>query len=691
MLNTIKKLLKQVNLNKLQVTDEDMATLKKYREIYDKQHEKDISSIELKNLNIDFGETLAVDNVSFKIPEGKLITLLGPSGCGKTTTLNAIAGLLTPTSGKILFRGKDVTHFTPQKRKLGFVFQNYALYPHLSVYSNITFPLKNDENWKNKTFMKRIKARMDIDLLYLEDMNVPKAELEELKNSFLRWRFIKNELEYQNSVLYAKLSDDLEKAHSEYKLESVKYNAKKTLSAKKTLEEQKKAKEEYNFASKKVADDYKLAKQNNIVETSWKDASFLSDSKFDFKLDLKTDLETKKTQVKELKDLLKELRSKELKEYSYWDREKLLKLVLKLTQDLLKLNFALENQQLSTVDKQNLALKLESYKKAKEDFKKILDENQEYKTLKTHLKRLPLVAEKVFFDKWRELRKHLEGKNLKEFQNSWSEEKHEKLKEYSKDNVSLKKAIHNEVMEVAKRVEITKILQKKPTRLSGGQQQRVSIARAIVKKPDILLMDEPLSNLDAKLRISTRQWIRQIQQSLKITTVFVTHDQEEAMSISDIVICMDFGKVKQIGSPIELYNKPNNLFVAKFLGMPEMGLFPATFEKNKIKVNNLTLKNKFKVANKDFADLQIGVRAEDFVLHRYKKDADFSGRIIVKENFGKESKLVVEIENVGNVNFLVSNDANYKLYDEIHFSLPVNKLHVFDSLTSERLEYEVAS
>ncbi|MFL0973855.1 ABC transporter ATP-binding protein, partial [Mycoplasmopsis synoviae] len=98
-------------------------------------------------------------------------------------------------------------------------------------------------------------------------------------------------------------------------------------------------KEEYNFASKKVADDYKLAKQNKNVETSRKDASFLSESKFDFKLDLKTDLETKKTQVKQLKDHLKELKSKELKEYSNWDREKLLKLVLKLTQDLLKLNF----------------------------------------------------------------------------------------------------------------------------------------------------------------------------------------------------------------------------------------------------------------------------------------------------------------------------------------------------------------
>ncbi|UWV82947.1 ATP-binding cassette domain-containing protein [Mycoplasmopsis cynos] len=88
----------------------------------------------------------------------------------------------------------------------------------------------------------------------------------------------------------------------------------------------------------------------------------------------------------------------------------------------------------------------------------------------------------------------------------------------------------------------------------GKQQQRVSIARAIVKKPEILLMDEPLSNLDAKLRISTRQWIREIQQSLGITTVFVTHDQEEAMSISDIIVCMSTAKVQQLGSPLELYN-----------------------------------------------------------------------------------------------------------------------------------------
>ncbi|WP_373438685.1 ATP-binding cassette domain-containing protein, partial [Metamycoplasma equirhinis] len=99
--------------------------------------------IEIKNLVIDFGESLAVDNASFKIERGELVTLLGPSGSGKTTTLNAISGLLRPTSGKIFFAGLDVTRFSPQQRELGLVFQNYALYPHMSVYENIAFPLYN--------------------------------------------------------------------------------------------------------------------------------------------------------------------------------------------------------------------------------------------------------------------------------------------------------------------------------------------------------------------------------------------------------------------------------------------------------------------------------------------------------------------------------------------------------------------
>jgi multiple sugar transport system ATP-binding protein len=109
-----------------------------------KEQQDQVPAIEFKNLVVDFGETKAVDNLSLKIEEGKLITLLGPSGCGKTTTLNAIAGLLRPTSGKILFKGKDVTKYSPQRRKLGLVFQNYALYPHMTVYKNIAYPLQND-------------------------------------------------------------------------------------------------------------------------------------------------------------------------------------------------------------------------------------------------------------------------------------------------------------------------------------------------------------------------------------------------------------------------------------------------------------------------------------------------------------------------------------------------------------------
>ncbi|SYV90307.1 maltodextrin ABC transporter ATP-binding protein, partial [Metamycoplasma alkalescens] len=111
------------------------------------QAKKSIPAIEVKDLVIDFGESLAVDNVSFIIEKGELVTLLGPSGSGKTTTLNAISGLLRPTSGKIFFSGVDVTKFSPQQRELGLVFQNYALYPHMTVYDNIAFPLLNDKHW----------------------------------------------------------------------------------------------------------------------------------------------------------------------------------------------------------------------------------------------------------------------------------------------------------------------------------------------------------------------------------------------------------------------------------------------------------------------------------------------------------------------------------------------------------------
>jgi multiple sugar transport system ATP-binding protein len=128
-------------------------------------------------------------------------------------------------------------------------------------------------------------------------------------------------------------------------------------------------------------------------------------------------------------------------------------------------------------------------------------------------------------------------------------------------------------MKAARLVQIDELMDRKPSELSGGQQQRVAIARALVKTPRVLLLDEPLSNLDARLRLQTREEIRRIQRETGVTTVFVTHDQEEAMSISDMIVVMKKGVVQQIGEPQKVYDDPENLFVAKFLGTPPINVF----------------------------------------------------------------------------------------------------------------------
>ena len=134
-----------------------------------------------------------------------------------------------------------------------------------------------------------------------------------------------------------------------------------------------------------------------------------------------------------------------------------------------------------------------------------------------------------------------------------------------KDRLS-KEEMEKRVLDAAKMVSLEELLDRKPRELSGGQQQRVAIARALVKMPRVLLLDEPLSNLDARLRLQTREEIRRIQRETKITTIFVTHDQEEALSISDLIVVMKEGILQQIGKPQEVYDQPANLFVAKFFG-----------------------------------------------------------------------------------------------------------------------------
>lgn len=147
-----------------------------------------------------------------------------------------------------------------------------------------------------------------------------------------------------------------------------------------------------------------------------------------------------------------------------------------------------------------------------------------------------------------------------------------------------KEEAEKKALEYAKIVGIEGLMDRKPGQLSGGQQQRVAIARALVKEPDVLLLDEPLSNLDARLRLQTREEIKRIQRETGVTAIFVTHDQEEAMSISDEIVVMNFGVVHQIGKPQEVYNEPVDMFVAKFLGTPPINIIPAKYNAEKKKV-----------------------------------------------------------------------------------------------------------
>ena len=343
-------------------------------------------------------EVIAVNDFTFVIPDGKLVGLLGPSGCGKSTMLNLLSGLLTPTEGKIFFGEDEVTNLPPEHRGVGLVFQNYALYPHLTVRENITFPLEN----------------------------------------------------------------------------------------------------------RKGAD--------------------------------------------------------------------------KLT----------------------------------------------------------------------------------------------------------KKQMADMALEAARLVQLDGLMDRKPNELSGGQQQRVAIARALVKMPRILLLDEPLSNLDARLRLQTREEIRRIQNEIGITTVFVTHDQEEAMSICDLIVVMKDGILQQIGQPQEVYEDPVNLFVATFLGTPPINVFDA-----EVKGNQLLIGGEAVMAVPGVADGKVtaAIRPEAF-------DPAADGKMTCKlrriEVMGRDISVVLEHGSFVGEAFRAIVDSNVLGLlngTDVKFNLEAKKVYLFHPETGERIRF----
>lgn len=247
-----------------------------------------------------------------------------------------------------------------------------------------------------------------------------------------------------------------------------------------------------------------------------------------------------------------------------------------------------------------------------------------------------------------------------------------------------KEAMQERAYEVAKLVQIDDLMERKPSELSGGQQQRVAIARALVKMPRVLLLDEPLSNLDARLRLQTREEIRRIQKETGITTVFVTHDQEEAMSISDQIVVMKLGVVQQIGEPQNVYDNPTNLFVAKFLGTPPINVLSGKVEGGKVYIGKDAV---LEVANVPDQEVIVGIRPEGFDL---KEDGALECQLSNVEVMGRDVSIVSTHPNSLNPVIRSIIDADNKVdvtAETVRYNIKPHKLFVFNKETEERIYF----
>ncbi|WP_331232832.1 ABC transporter ATP-binding protein [Natronorarus salvus] len=207
--------------------------------------------------------------------------------------------------------------------------------------------------------------------------------------------------------------------------------------------------------------------------------------------------------------------------------------------------------------------------------------------------------------------------------------------------------IDERVEETAAMLEIDELLGRKPAELSGGQQQRVALGRAIVRDPSVFLMDEPLSNLDAKLRSGMRMELQRLQNELGVTTIYVTHDQTEAMTMGDRIAILDDGELQQVATPLECYHRPENLFVASFIGEPSMNVFDVTLEGDRLVGDGLEypLSPEVRETLGESTDLMLGIRPEDVgIVEAVETDHDVPVEIDVVEPMGDENNLLVRIE-----------------------------------------------
>ncbi len=609
-------------------------------------------------------DTVAVDDFDLVVPDGKLVGLLGPSGCGKSTTLYMISGLQTPTSGEVWFGEEEVTNLSPEKRGIGLVFQNYALYPHMTIYKNVEFPLLN--------------LRVEVPLVTF--------------------------FNYHITYTYEMKEDD----HLEGIIRSIKTLVGKIGISKKGF----KVTSSLNGKSLKLEIDLLNTNSKNkdvfldnfpriieplttdVLEAQSSDAYFDSKMRYTYYLDkahkivngqfvFELNVEKDKSAIL-IADILDFIRGHGFKitySPSYENKGKTILLV--------SLNHhseeSAEQVLKETCEKFNCTGSIRIDNVDTKDIRKQL-----YVALKKYFAH---IKELAAYDDKGDTQIYFIIKKLKEEEIEEVKEIMHKTFDIKKEDVktsvalSYRKLTANErkdiVYDTAKLVQIEEYLERKPAQLSGGQQQRVAIARALVKKPKVLLLDEPLSNLDARLRLQTREEIRRIQQNTGITTVFVTHDQEEAMSISDQIVVMKNGVKQQVDTPQNVFNNPKNLFVAQFLGNPPINVFKGTIKNKGVYIGEDLIYE----TTSDVADQEVfvAIRPEGFAVTNEKTKV-LNAEAEMIQVLGRDISVIAKNKNCLTPTFkVIIQQTDDKLVGAIKLKVLANKLFVFDSQTQERI------
>ena len=630
---------------------------------------KDLTKIFPGDPKKNIRDTIAVKDLNFTVPDGKLVGLLGPSGCGKSTTLYMISGLQSPTSGEVWFGDEEVTNLAPEKRGIGLVFQNYALYPHMTIYKNIEFPLTSLKvevplvSFYRYDLHYSYAMEEDDDLAGIERSTASLLKKLGLKKKQYAVSFSLQEKNLKGDVSLISVSPEVKEAFVS--------SFQRIIPAKLESCEEKQLSEALYDTTVRAKVDHIGARETIRIAFKGKLGPSFSTTEIDATINAFTSAckghgkviaaaIAKTSEGYELMANLKDVLHQQLDAL-----EEAVKAAYPFTGTLFSISGVHDPDFASS-----FKAKLHQAKASYSDFRLYFDAGSSMVYFKLN---------------------HMDKEQAASLLDSLSKEMGlSQVESQSVTAISHRKLTKEErrdiVLDAAKLVQVDEYLERKPSQLSGGQQQRVAIARALVKKPKVLLLDEPLSNLDARLRLQTREEIRRIQQTTGITTVFVTHDQEEAMSICDQIVVMKLGVMQQIDAPQEVYNNPANLFVAQFLGNPPINTFLGKIEGKQVKIgDDVVMELPQDMGEKE---IYVAIRPEGFEEAKAGETCVLHAKRQALQVMGRDVSILAENPACTKPNFkiIVSSDKLPE-GEELSLALKPNKVFLFDRQSEERIRF----